>query len=377
MFLTTITLDFFICFFPIFHMQFSRLSRSTQAARFSAFFAILLLSVSTLHAASSVSSSSSSSSASTQSSAPSKAANDPSIRIEKVGIDGTPVPVTGDFSVSPTRLIQKALPGETIKSTISVFNRQGKTVTYELHRQDFAPDAQTDDINLFKDKDGPFSSRSWFTTVKEFTVSHGERAFVPVTITIPKNASVGDHYTALMIQEKELPGGAGINIVSQVGILFLITADGNTVKEGMLEKFFATLPIYWSRIATFGVKYKNTGTVHLAPEGMIRVQNIFGVTVDQIPFRDWYIYRGSFRTREITWSPRFALGRYTANIELKDAAHLNEPITASVSFWILPIIPLLIVLGTVFLLSLLVQIILSRFEIRKKDEKEKQEKKDE
>jgi hypothetical protein len=303
---------------------------------------------------------------------PSSPQNDPSVRLEFV----EDVPVVGNFLVSPTKIVKTLKPGESLDTSVMVFNREGAEITYKITIQDFAPDSRTDDIQLYLDKDGPYSARSWVKTVKEFTLKHGERATIPVSVSAPANASVGDHYTAIMIQHKEPSDGVGIGLITQVGVLFLITADGNTIKEGNLESFFSRLPIFWSRKAVMGIKYKNTGTVHLAPDGMVRIRNIFGVVVDQIPFRDWFVYRESFRTREVTWKPRFALGRYTADLEFHDAAHPNEPVTASASFWILPIVPILVVLGTVFLLSLLTQIIISRFEIRKKDDAKATEKKE-
>ena len=116
--------------------------------------------------------------------------------------------------------------------------------------------------------------------------------------------------------------------------------------------------------------YKNTGTVHLVPTGIVKISNIFGVDIDEIPFKDWYVYRESFRTRHLVWEPRFALGRYTATLTLTDSAH-EVPIVATTVFWVLPIIPLLIIFAIILLISFLSQILMSRFEIRRRGREEK------
>lgn len=291
--------------------------------------------------------------------------NDPSIRVEQV--TASVVEVKNDFLVSPTRFVETLQPGTSKTIDISVMNREGRPVTYRLFRQDFAPDSEQNDIRLYTDTDGPYSARNWVTSVTEFTIEHGERATIPVTISVPPNASAGDHYTTIMIRHKDGPDSDGIGIIAQVGILLIITADGDIVRSGDIVSFSSWYPIYWARKAMMTLKYKNTGTVHLVPTGLVRITNIFGVTVDEIPFRDWYVYRSSIRSRELVWEPRFALGRYTARLSLTDGAHdAAHPIIASTSFWILPIVPLIIILCVIVVLSLLSQLLLSHYEIKRK-----------
>ncbi len=299
---------------------------------------------------------------------PAFAQNDPGIRTEKV--TASEVEVKNDFLVSPTRFVNVLKPGESTTFEINVLNREGQEMTYQILRQDFAPDTEKDDIKIFPEGDGPYSARSWVETTTEFTIQHGERAFIPVTITVPEKASIGDHYTTLMVQRKKTPQGQGIGIIARVGVMLIITANGDFVQSGDLVSFSANSPIFWSRKGAMTMNYKNTGTVHLVPTGIVKITNIFGVEVDEIPFRDWYVYRESSRSRHLMWEPRFALGRYSASLSMTDGAHEN-PIVATTSFWVLPILPLIIILAIIIVISFLSQLLMSHYEIRKKGDVDK------
>lgn len=305
----------------------------------------------------------------TETSVSAAAVNDSSVRIETV--DPSLMTVQRDFLVSPSRIAITVKPGSSKTTEISVLNREGKRMSYTILRQDFSSDQQSDDIKIYSNVDGPYSARGWVRQTKDFTLEYGQRAYIPITVNVPEKPSVGDHYTVLLVQRAEPADATGINIMSQVGILFLITVDGEVVKSGELTSFSSWYPLYWSRKASFSLKYKNTGNVFLMPTGKVRIANIFGVTVDEIPVKDWYVYRESSRGRVLNWQPRFALGRYTATLMLTDAAHdASNEIIASTSFWILPIIPLIIILVVIFCASLLWHVMMSRFEIRRKTARE-------
>lgn len=277
------------------------------------------------------------------------------------------VEVRGDFILSPTRIVMELDPGEEETVEVQIVSREGEPRSYSVGVEDFSiSDDGADNINFFGGSDGPFSARSWVTpAVSGLTLEHGQRAFFSVKVSVPLNASVGDHYSVVLFQR--LPGkddGGGVSMVSRVGTLFLITVKGDLIREGSLQQFLVQRRLNWALPVGFTLQYRNTGTVHLVPQGHIEIRNIFGVIVDDIPVEDWYVLRNSIRRREIVWQPKFAFGYYRATLVL-DAID-QETMRVPASFWIIPAIPTAIIIISIFAVSFLVQAFFSRFELRKK-----------
>lgn len=276
------------------------------------------------------------------------------------------IPVRDDFQVSPTRFVMELAPGEERTIKIEVLSRAGDEFTYSVSVEDFSSDESGNDIVMYGGKDGPFSSRKWITPgITQINLKHAERVTIPVTVKIPTNAAIGDHYSTVLFQRDPKGVQPGFNIVARVGVLLLITVKGQVIREGELKSFGTESPFYWWLPATLGIRYQNTGTVHLVPTGKVEIRNVFGILVDEIPVKDWYVLRNSTRGRLITWQPGFALGYYKATLTLNANAN-HETETLSTSFWVIPIIPVSIVLVMIFVVSLTVQVFFNRFEIRKK-----------
>lgn len=285
--------------------------------------------------------------------------------------------VRGDFQVGPTRFVLEMDPGETRSVEVQLTSREGEPRSYTINVEDFSvSDDGTDSIQFYGNGAGPFSAKPWITpAVENFSLLHGDRAFIPVKITIPKDASVGDHYSVVIFQRdlnQNQEQNGGFNLIARIGALLLITVKGDVIKQGSMEGFSVTRHLYWSLPAQFSILYKNTGTVHLTPLGRIEVQNIFGIPVDDIEIKDWYVLRNSVRKREIVWQPKFALGYYKATLHLSSAGQTDETVQ-TVRFWIIPALPVLIVLLAIFCVSFIIQAFFSHFEIKKKREQKKQE----
>jgi hypothetical protein len=276
------------------------------------------------------------------------------------------VPVRNDFQVGPTRFVLELAPGEQRTIKIELLSRGGDEHTYSLSVEDFSSDETGNDIAMYGGKDGPFSSRSWVKPqVEKLNLRHGERATIPVTVSVPANAAVGDHYSTVLFQRDPKGVQPGFNIVARVGVLLLITVKGQVIREGGLQDFGTAAPFYWWLPATLDLRYKNSGTVHLVPTGRVEIRNVFGILVDEIPVKDWYVLRNSTRGRTITWHPSFALGYYKATLSVNANAN-HETEVMSTSFWVIPAVPVALVLIAIFLVSLVVQVFFTRFEIRKK-----------
>lgn len=278
------------------------------------------------------------------------------------------MPVWGDFFVSPTRFVYAMNPGEERTVEMQITNRSGVIQDFKVTAEDFT--ANPDDGSpVFYDPElsTPYAARLWLTPETDrFQLLHGEVAFLRVKISVPANADAGDHQAAIMtmrVNPVNIQGGIGVS--ARMATLFIITVRGDVKQDANIASFWADRGIFWSMPAGLNLSVRNAGTVHVAPLGVIRIRNIFGVVVDEIPFEDWIVLRESTRVRHLPWHPRFALGRYTATPELVafDGEVMQTPRAA---FWVIPIIPTLIALLLIFLVSFLVQSFFQRYEIRRK-----------
>jgi hypothetical protein len=278
-------------------------------------------------------------------------------------VEQTGVEVRGDFYVAPTRVVLEMKPGKTRMVELELTSREGEPQTYSIDVEDFSITDDGSDIVKFYGKDvGPFSAKSWLQTAeKTISLRHGERAFMSVRVTVPADASPGDHYAALLFER--LTDSSN----TRIGALFLITVEGDLLHKGDLDFFQTSAPVYWSLPSQFSLQYKNTGTVHLTPTGRIDFRNIFGMTVDNIDIKDWYVVRHSVRRRDIVWRPTFALGYYTATLILQ-SPHQDE-VKQTLSFWIIPALPTLLIVFTIFIVSFSVQAWIGRFGAKKKKRK--------
>lgn len=279
-------------------------------------------------------------------------------------------PVLRDFTLGPTRFILSMAPGEERTVDVELTNRNGDTSIFNLTTEDFIANAEQEGTPMFfaEGLDSSYSARRWITPeIRRVQLLHADRAFIRVTVRVPQNADAGDHQAALIITREVPPTEeSGINIVSRVASLFVISVQGDIIENGLIKSLTASKSLNWSLPVYLRLAAKNTGTVHMIPTGTVEIRNIFGIPVDDVPFKDWVVLRESERSRDFTWLPRFALGRYTASTDFTafNGRHLES---VSTSFWVIPLLPVLVILLLIFIVSFLVQYLMARFEFRRKE----------
>ncbi|MBU2213892.1 hypothetical protein KJ996_04635 [Patescibacteria group bacterium] len=291
----------------------------------------------------------------------------------------------GNFSVGPTSFTLHMNPGEERTLQVQLTNREGELSGYRLLTEDFDADDSLGGAPRFHGvrSSGPYPARDWIEPeIKEVALRHGERAFISIKVRVPEDSEPGDHQAALIVEKyqlkKDLTGG--FNIIPRVAALFIITVRGEVVADGQLTNLSTERFVNWAYPVNFTLEAINNGTIHIQTTGNIVISNIFGITVDEIPIREWYVLRNSLRTRHLSWNPKFALGYYNATTDLQLVTFAGglAPEQLSTSFWVIPIFVILIAIFAIFLVSYLVQIFFSNFELRRKrDDKSEEGKKKE
>lgn len=288
-----------------------------------------------------------------------------------------PEEVFNDFVVGPGKFELELAPGQSKTVELLVTNRMGERKLFQFTTEDAEGSATGEtSVSLLGERTGPYTIKDFVSVPYErFYLEHGQRARVPVTISIPLDAEPGGRYGSLLTQitsnPEELEGETGAApasvIVSRIGTLFFVTTPGETDQAGQLidfttkgdRAFFLSGPI------DFAISYENTGSVHLNAYGVVTISNILGEEVGTVQLDPWFILPQSLRTREITWNRDFLIGRYTATLRL-NRGYDDLVDEATVTFWVFPWKVMAIAFAGIFIFFLIIRFFFSRFEFKRK-----------
>lgn len=288
------------------------------------------------------------------------------------------------LTVIPPSVEFTADPGQTIQTEVKLYNETASSMTLYSDVRNFSAKDESG-TPTFDFTTEPTDLATWIDVSEEpLVIGAGERVSIPVTITVPNDAEPGGHYAVLFYgnQPPSDGGATQIAIGSKVGSLFLVRVSGEIVENGSIASFglgdkqFAThLPV------VFGLRFNNSGNVHVRPTGTITVTNMFGKTSTTLELNPnkGATLPGTIRNYQTTWEKNtaasstgniwsdfwkevgnewrnFAFGRYTAQAVMTFGATTPQQTGASVSFWIIPwqllsilvIIVAAIVLGLIF-----------------------------
>ena len=272
---------------------------------------------------------------------PAPVSEEPWFLIEKLTGDNLAL---GDFVVGPGKIEIEAKPGETVRAEISVSNRISDGRIFELVVEDIegSPDA-SQSVRLLGEAKGPYTLKDYISFPKNtFKLDLGERARIPVMITVPKNASPGGLYGSVLVstiqENTDQPVGATRSpIIARIGTLFFVTVPGEVVRAGETKEISLHNDKFWYERGPidFSVIYENTGSVHLNPYGELRITNLFGEEVGFVELDPWFSLPKSLRSRDITWDRELLFGRYVATVNI-NRGYDDIVDTRTVTFWVLP-----------------------------------------
>ncbi len=297
----------------------------------------------------------------------------PEIIIESVSGSGVAV---GDYVVGPGKVELTVKPGETVTRYISVTNRISDDRFFEFEAEDMSGSADgKQNVVLLGDKNGPYSMKDFVTfPYEKVELKLGQRAQIPVTITMPPNAEPGGYYGAVLVSTvresvSEQVGAPQSPILARVGTLFFITVPGEVQKSAELVSFGTIGGKSWYQKGPVNLQvvYENTGSTHLNLYGEIVVKNMLGEEVGFVELDPWFILPKSMRMRDITWDRELLLGRYTVTAKI-NRGYDNVVDEARIVIWVLPWQLLLTVFAGVVVISFLVRLFFRTFEFKRRRE---------
>ena len=295
------------------------------------------------------------------------------VNTETVGI----LPAHPDPNVmfSDAWFIYKLDLGQSKEDAVRVINNKSQTVVIKL----YAVDATTT-------SDGAFALLpedalrqdigSWVKlAANEFELPPNTEKLVPFTVTIPKDADVGDHAGGIVMQEVEgaekgkVLSGTGVKIVTRVGVRMYETVPGEVKKDFEISRFeWRTEPkitksfikdfLDINRKTMFIIGLKNKGNVKISPKAKVEVFNMLRQKTADVPEGEIGVIfpRGENKESFLVWDKAPFLGRYKAKLSVN---FLEEGVgtgTKEVIIWAFPyrIFVILVFLFVFFILGRLI-----------------------
>ena len=265
----------------------------------------------------------------------------------------------GDFVVGPGRSEITVSPGETVIQEITVTNRISPNRTFNLEVEDITGSSDASAaVSLTGGERGPYSIRDYISfPEKTFNLDLGERARIPVTITIPADAEPGGFYGSVLVSTDRTPEADAEQvsrspIIARIGSLIFVRVRGDAEISGKTDNIHVIGDKWWFEKGPIplSITYENTGSVHVNPYGEVSVRNMFGEEVGFIELEPWFVLPKSLRSRELDWDREFLLGRYTVTAKV-NRGYDDIVDEVSTSFWVLP---WKIVLGSFVIIFLLI-----------------------
>jgi len=277
------------------------------------------------------------------------------------------------LQISPLPIELNAKPGASVSTDLRVRNAGAQDEQLQVRLLKVSAD---DNGNIHLTQPGP--SDEWTSWVKfsknVFDAPPGQWQTITMTINLPKTAAYGYYFAveySRATAEQTQPGKAVARGAVATFILLNAEAPG-AVRQAQIVSFTADRKSYEFLPASFTVKVRSTGNVHVAPHGNIFItKGSKQVGSIQINAASGNILPSSSRFFEAAWNDGFPVytpiyngdspavdkngklrqslkwdfskanrlrfGHYTAHLVMVyDNGQRDVPMEAYVSFWVVP-----------------------------------------
>jgi len=255
-------------------------------------------------------------------------------------------------------------PGETIEEYIAVSNFGDVPATFGLKAADGYLTANGR-FNMLPSDQESVDAGTWVTVQETVDVGPGETVVVPYTITVPENATPGDHPAGIAASVTSTgagDGGTSVGVESRVGFRVTTRVTGEVQPVLTVENVKASYAPSWNPFAagdlTVSYDVANDGNVRLGAEGGVATSALFGAVSDDVaaePISE-VLPGGSLRSR-VDVDAVWPLGpvRTTVTVTPTPVADDQietplEPVTVTVTTWAVPWPQLLLIAIVVVLI---------------------------
>ncbi len=283
------------------------------------------------------------------------------------------------LTLSPTRFELSGDPGETITQEITLINESDSAQNYYSSYSNFEAQGESGTPTFVESKD---DLDKWMSTYSVVSIKAGESISVPLTIKIPTNAEPGGHFASVFWgTTPSSPSGSVVSVGAKVGVLILLSVNGDTTEAGGLVSFSVVDKQFWHATlpVSFEYRFKNDGGDRVKPTGTIKIRDTIFLptkTLDANP-SSGNVLPGSTRKFSIDWInyshpegqseptkaigkflydvkyqwKNFAVGLYSARLNVvygSQGVHSKDTVFFFVFPWQLVVVMLLVITITFF-----------------------------
>ena len=267
-------------------------------------------------------------------------------------------------TVSPPLYDLTAKPGETIIKMMSVRNDSSSSQTYTPVVNTIAPSNEEGGLAF-----GPAVATDlsgWIkVTPSTLTLAPNASGDFTITVKVPANAAPGGHYATVFAMNKpSAPSNGGATITTLVGTSMLLKVSGNITESASVVEFSTRRArVIPGEAIDFTVRVRNTGNVHIRPQGTIEIFR-GDVKVDEIPLNadGLNVLPGNVRKFTAASNKSLPAGTYTAQLTLVYGAGQTVSVP-SISFAVIGEMSLAVIVATIlgiFVLILLAALMVNR-----------------
>ena len=249
--------------------------------------------------------------------------------------DATPKPASSGISLAPARLELEMQPGSETTVVVNLDyhstaeNSQPVRIVASLNDWTIDRDGQ---VKFERANTLPNSASSWLIySPAETTVTPGNLHAIRVTVSVPKDATPGDHLTALIVEQR--PDNIRLNENRRQMVIRYRMAAAFYIKvpqlrrQGSLESLRAESKDDQIVVTPL---LKNSGNSVVRPLTSLRVTDSTGVSVAELPQKESLpLLGGAELVQPLVVESRLAPGTYTVKyrVDFQDGSRPTEGVT--------------------------------------------------
>jgi len=245
-------------------------------------------------------------------------------------------PLGASSTIIPPSASLFADPGQTLAEQIIVRNESGQSQTYNISSENFTAQGVYGEVALVNGSQSTtYSLAQWITPgITSFTIGAHQEKVVPYTINIPNGAEPGGKYGAIVVQSAagNTPGAA--NVSNSQASLILLRVSGDVTENASITSFKAPSYSEYGPVP-IGLEVKDTGDVHIHPQGQIIITDMFGAKVGEINLNGQDVLPGAERIMTTNWTNKNPIGRFTATLVATYGTQ-SKALSATTTFIVFP-----------------------------------------
>jgi hypothetical protein len=216
-------------------------------------------------------------------------------------------------------------PGQQQEFVLRVKNITDRKQQFDVEVRDFSVD-NNNKTNFLPERNELFGMKDWIKPEGEnvWMIEAGEERLVKFILSVPENANVGSHYSAVIfsvLPEIDFENFQKPIVRGEVGTYIFLNVGGQISGDGLIENF--TSPLVIDKEADFSVTFENRGNVHYVPYGEIKIKNIISQKDFNNKLEKHFVFPGKKYTFKYNWKPPSTFGIYTAEAFFVDQTGRN------------------------------------------------------